>query len=67
MCLASAFLEDKNESKLMMDRVSYMEIKPSEIICHDLFGQTLKIQGIVQSIDFADSKIVIQPESGKVG
>ena len=63
MCLAKAYVRSsatEPDGKLLMENVTQVEIDGDTARLKSLLGDVEELQGHISTIDFADSKIVLE-------
>ena len=60
MCLSTAYRNNKEEDKILMNNVSNIEIQGEDIILTDLMEEKLVIKGTLEKVDMMDNFIIIK-------
>lgn len=63
MCLAKAYVRSsatESDDRLLMENVTQVEIDGDKVSLKSLLGDMEELQARISSIDFADSKVVLE-------
>jgi len=59
MCLATVYDKTQEPDSIVLEFVSRIDVEGDTITLTDVMGETRAVQGIIRSVDLADSKVVI--------
>lgn len=59
MCLATVYDKTQEPDSIVLEFVSRIDVEGDTITLTDVMGETRVVQGIIRSVDLADSKVVI--------
>jgi predicted RNA-binding protein len=64
MCLAKAYISNKNEKKLLMEEIASLKVKDGKLLVATLFGEQREIEANISEIDFLASSVVLEDVKG---
>jgi len=59
MCLAKAYLQEKDEKELLLQEVALVEIENKKLILSTIFGEQKEIEADIKQVDFQNSSIIL--------
>ena len=60
MCLAKAYISQKNKKELVMEEISSLKVKDGKLLVTTLFGEQKEIEASIKEIDFMASSIILK-------
>ena len=62
MCLATVYtMKGGDDTKVaVLDKVQLVDVEGDELVCTNLFGEVVKVQGAISCVDLSNSTITIR-------
>ncbi|MCK4416828.1 MAG: CooT family nickel-binding protein [Candidatus Latescibacteria bacterium] len=60
MCVASAYLKQRDQEKLLMEEIALIRVEGESLYLKSIFGEEKSVPARIKEIDFVTSKIVLE-------
>lgn len=60
MCLAKAYLEDRNDSEPVLEDVASLAVDEDTVVLTNLLGEEKKVSGNLKRVDFQNNELHIE-------
>ncbi len=58
MCLSNTYRE--SDDTLLMENTSRIDTVDGQLVIRNLFGETIRVEGVITSVDFERNTVVIR-------
>ena len=58
MCLSNTYRE--SDDMLLMENTSRIDTVDGQLVIRNLFGETIRVEGVITSVDFEKNTVVIR-------